>query len=792
MAVVETLVATGAATRAVPRPTFEALTAALEEERDRWFLWIPVLVGVGIAIYFGLPDEPGLWLALGLVTVALVLFVSLARGTLATVLLGAALAASTGFALAKLRTDRVHAPVIEKPLRFVEVKGFVELVEPRATRGQRLTLRVTSVAGLAADKLPLRVRVRAMNALAGVKPGDALKLKASLSPPSAPALPGGYDFARQAWYQGLGAVGFAMARPEIDAEAGQPPWPLALRASIERLRQAIGARVKAALPGETGAIAEALITGERGGISAATNDIWRDSGLFHVLSISGLHMSIMAGAIFVAVRLLLAAVPAIALNYPIKKWAAVAAAVGALGYLMISGAAFATVRSYIMISIMFAAILMDRPAIALRNVALAALVCLLIWPESLNDVGFQMSFAAVVALTAAYEAIRDRWAARDYWPGPLTRVLYFFGGIVLSTLVAGLAVAPFAAYHFHTSQQFAILANLIAIPVCNLVVMPAALATLVALPFGLEAVPLAIMGWGIDAMSATAAWVAALPGAVGHIAAIPVASFGLMVAGGLWLLLLRSRPRYAGLTAIAGGLALAPTLPRPDVLIGRDGQLVAIRGTDGRLTALSVPQAGFEMKRWLEHDGDARTAKEAMSQAGFRCDVDGCTTRTAGTTVAVLRHPAALADDCAKADVLAASLPVRGACSRPRVVIDLYAVRDNGTHALYITPVNGSAAPPGSGTLSATYRSAGVSDVAAAPAIRVETVAGKRGVRPWVRKPFVPDETRLSDAAARRLAGFAAPALTAGRSRDRGADESELDEPDLDPGELPNEGGADD
>ncbi len=264
------------------------------------------------------------------------------------------------------------------------------------------------------------------------------------------------------------------------------------------MRQAIGRRVVGALPGEAGAIANALITGERGGISEATNQAFRNSGLFHILSISGLHMVIMAGAVFVSIRVGLAAIPTIALRYPTKKWAAAGAMAGALAYLMISGAAFATVRSYIMISIMFIAVLLDRPALALRNVALAALLILLLWPESLLDAGFQMSFAAVLSLVAVYEWLRARDEAREGWMrrGAIARTLVFFGGIVTSTLVAGLAVAPFGIYHFHNTQQFAILANLAAIPICNLVVMPAALVSLVAMPLGLEAAPLWLMGQG--------------------------------------------------------------------------------------------------------------------------------------------------------------------------------------------------------------------------------------------------------------------------------------------------------
>jgi competence protein ComEC len=466
------------------------LERRLEAEQERWFCWLPVFLGCGIGAYFALPVEPSLVLAL----VPLVVMLAWSgartgRGTFASLLVAALLAATFGFALAKLRVEWVRAPVLERQINSTEVRGWVEQVEPKAGGGQRLTLRVVALGELPAAERPARVRVSITRAAPEAAAGSAVKVRATLMPPSEPALPGDYDFGRQAWFAGIGAVGYSLSAPVVDANAGESPLDLRLWASVQRLRQGIGARIAAALPGERGAIATALVTGERGGISEATNDAFRDSGILHILSISGFHMAIMAGSVFFIVRLGLACFPSVALRYPIKKWAAAAALIDALAYLMISGAAFATVRSTIMIGIMFLAVLLDRPALALRNVVLAATLILVVFPESLFDVGFQMSFAAVLALVAVYEALRRRDLWASMMEGGAGRLVVFFAGIVLSTLIASAAVAPFAAYHFHKSQQFAVIANLIALPVCNLLVMPAALAALVAMPFGIEAYP---------------------------------------------------------------------------------------------------------------------------------------------------------------------------------------------------------------------------------------------------------------------------------------------------------------
>jgi competence protein ComEC len=686
-----------------------ALAERFDAEQERWFLWLPVLFGAGIALYFMLPAEPWTLAALVPPVAAAVAHLSAARTSRIRLLTAALLAVSLGVGVAKLRTEAMRAPVLLHQLGPVDVEGYVELVEPRANGGQRVTVRVARLGKLDRDATPYRARVTTRGANTALKPGDFVRLHATLNPPPGPSLPGGYDFARMAWFQALGAVGYAREPAQVEQDAAEAPLRLRAATAIERVREAIGRRILDALPGQEGAIADALITGERGGITESTNQAFRASGLFHILSISGLHMVIMAGAVFFSIRVLLAAVPAIALRYPTKKWAAAGAMIGALAYLLISGSSPATVRSYAMISVMFLAVLLDRSALALRNVALAAFGILILWPESLFDPGFQMSFAAVVALVSVYEWVHERTRARAdarvFRDGIIARGALFFGGILLSTLVAGFAVAPFGVYHFHNTQQFAMIANLLAIPLCNLVVMPAALGTLVAMPFGLEAGPLWVMGWGIRGMVWVADAVAGLPGAVGRVPAIPTAAFVAMVVGGLWLTLWRTRWRLLGLIPMLVGLALAPLTMRPDILIGRDMGLVAVRGADGELSALADRGATFELARWLEHDGSTRPPAEAAKAQAFRCDGSGCTARVKGLLVAVANAPEALRDDCAAAEILLLKFARPTRCARPGVVIDTKDVRARGTHALYVGPEG---------------------------RVLIETLADTRGKRPWV------------------------------------------------------------
>jgi competence protein ComEC len=676
----------------------------LEAEQDRWSVWLPVLFGAGVAVYFALPVEPPLIWALAPLLAVAALRVLWRNGSIAMLAGGAIAAVALGFAAAKLRTDWLAAPVIAGQTGRVEVRGWVELVEPRAASGRRVTLVVSDIAGQPPEERPYRVRLRMGDTTPPLQPGDAIRVRAILSGPAGPALPGGYDFARSAWYQALGGVGYALAPATVDSDAGIAPLTIRMRAAIERVRQVIGARIRAALPGESGAIADALITGQRGGITDATNDAYRDAGLIHILSISGLHMVIMAGAVFLSVRFLLVLVPGLVLSFPVKKWAAAAATLAALAYLTISGASFPTVRSWIMISIMFMAVMLDRPAVALRNVALAALVILIVFPESLVDVSFQMSFAAVVALVSAYEIVRERNRNEPgERRGRVLTIALFFGGIVLTTVIASLAVAPFAAYHFHKSQQYAVLANLIAIPICNFIVMPAALATLVAMPLGLEWGPLKVMGLGIEAMTWCAYAVAALPGAVGAVPAMREAAFVLMLMGGLWLTLWRTRWRLLGLLPIALGLAVAPLREAPDLLIGRDGTLVAVRQGAQGLSAMAGKGGMFELGRWLEHDGDKRSPETAAAAQGFRCDAAGCVAEAGRRLVAVTRHPAAWRDDCEKAAIVIVALPGPLACTEGALVIGRDRLARLGAHAIYFS----------------------------GETIRIETAADRRGNRPW-------------------------------------------------------------
>lgn len=309
-----------------------------------------------------------------------------------------------------------------------------------------------------------------------------------------------------------------------------------------------------ALPGPEGAIAAALMTGERGAIPEKLLSAMRDSGLAHLLAISGLHIGLIGGFIFFAVRLCLAASERLALRWPIKKFAAVAAFFGCLAYLLISGMTLPTQRAFLMLSLVMLANLIDRSAISMNLVAWAAAVILLVFPESLMSVSFQMSFAAVIALVAFYEAATARTVLTSGRRSKVMRFVLYFGAVLMTTVIATLATAPFAVFHFNRLALLGVMANMVALPLAALWIMPLALISFVMMPFGLEAGPLFLMGWGIEQVLAVAIAVQAMPGAIALIPAVPGWTLGVIALGGLWLCLWRTRWRFVGVVPLIVGI----------------------------------------------------------------------------------------------------------------------------------------------------------------------------------------------------------------------------------------------
>lgn len=689
------------------------LAEELRAEGVRWPLWLPVFLGTGIGFYFLSPVEPPSWIGMAALANAVLLGLAFRVRAWTRPVAAAAIAVALGFAAAQWRTDAVEAPVLPKRMA-AEVTGRVAALDAREGRA-RATLDRVRIEGLAPEATPRQVRIRLAGGEASLAPGQWIAVRAVLSPPAPPVAPGEYDFQRHLYFLGIGATGFAIERvprsldpPPESAQGGFAVW-------LSRQREAVHRRIVEAVPGPAGLIASALVTGKQGDIPPEVLQAMRDSGLAHLLAISGQNISLVALFVFGLVRGAGALVPPVALRYPIKKWAAVAAFVAALAYLLLAGADVPTQRAVAMIGLVVLAVLVDRTAISMRLVAWAGALVLLIAPEALVGASFQLSFAAVVALIAAYERLpggAGAWVNRGATaPGIARRAARYLALVLFSSAIASAATAPYAVYHFNRFPVYGLAANLLAVPLTGAWIMPWGLAAMMLYPLGLETWALAPMGWGIEAMMALAEHVASWPSAVLLLPSPTSGGLALVSLGGLWLCLWQRRWRTFGLLAIVAGLATMHVQRAPDVLVSGDGTLIAVRAPDGAMVLSSHVSGKFAAQRWLEDAGLEAAApwiiREAPEEAEdwLACDAAGCLYRTRGRTVALVRDGAALTEDCAAADVVVATLKVPAPCRARAQVVDRIDLWRLGAHAVWLDS-HGPA--------------------------RIESVRGRQGERPWV------------------------------------------------------------
>jgi competence protein ComEC len=468
-------------------------------------------------------------------------------------------------------------------------------------------------------------------------------------------------------------------------------------------------RIASVLPGSTGGVASALITGKRGAIAEEVKQAFRDSGLSHLLAIAGLHLGLVAAFVFFAVRGGLALIPPIALRYPIKKIAAAATLVVLACYLMISGATIPTERAFVMHGLLLAAILIDRLRISMRVCAIAAWVVLAANPESLVGVSFQMSFGAVVALIAVYETWGARLARLLRGRSLPRQLLGYCGGVAVTTVVATLGTYPFSIYHFHHIALYSPLANVIAVPLSAMWTMPWAVVTCLLMPFGLERLALVPMGCGIDVTIWVAQWVSGLPGNVWPTPRLPLAGLVAIALGGLWLCLWQGRWRRWGLAAVGAGFAAMLLTRPPDLVIAEGGRFLAARAPDGRYLVAAGPSEKIA-RSMLAHETGMALADWPASGApapGLDCGGELCRYTARGRQVAIVTGRAGLPVDCARFDAILAQVPAGFDCRDAVPVVDRIDAWRLGAVALWLDPGG----------------------------VVIESANDSRGDRPWVPHP---------------------------------------------------------
>ncbi len=672
------------------------------ELRGRLFLFVPVLLACGIGAYFALPRDPTPpeWAALGVAVALLALAARLLPEDAAPLALALAFLGA-GAGLAGLRAHMVAAPVLGWHY-YGAIEGRVVVIDRSGSDAVRLTLDQVVLERISPGRTPERVRVslHGQQGFIDPEPGLRVILTGHLSPPNAPSEPGGFDFRRHAWFERLGAVGYTRTPVLALAPAEEGRAGLA----IHRLRMQISAAVQRELPGDTGAFAAAILTGDRSAISRERLQHLRDSNLAHLLAISGLHMGLLTGVVFGALRLAFALIPPLALRLPTRKLAAVGALGAGAFYLALSGGNVATERAFTMVAVMLLAVLLDRRAISLRSVAIAATLILCLRPEALLSAGFQMSFAATVALVAVFRAFREE---RE-WRAKLPRWVMPVVTLTICSVVAGLATAPVAAAHFHRVSEYGLLANLLAVPLMGSLIMPAAVLAAVLAPFGQAWVGLWLMDLGTRWILAVAGWVAGLEGAVVPVPAAPVWALPLMALGALVVIVLPGRARLAGVAVCALAVPGWAVAPRPAVLISGDAALVGVMTDAGRV--LSQPRsAGYAAANWLAADGDGAAQEEAFARR-FTEDDRGAVLLRSGATEFVHLSGRGARD------------ALDGACLPGRVVVITVDPEERPTDCTVLSPQDLRA----SGALAFHPRRDG--------SLRQVSVAEVAGARLWTRR----------------------------------------------------------
>ncbi len=665
----------------------------------RIFLWLPVAAGAGVILYFCADREPSLWL----VAAATFVFGGLAwlareRRAAFFVLCGFC-AIFAGELSAAWRTARVAAPIVDR-VRIATVEGYIEQMDFRRA-GARFILRVSAAAGLAPNETPYRVRLSVRRS-PPFEAGAYVRLKARLLPPARASLPGGYDFAKDAWFARLGAVGNALGRIEL-APPPAPPGPmLAAMMAIDRGRNALARRIDAIVGGDAGAIAAAMVTGKRDFLSQPAKDVIREAGIFHIITISGVQMTLVAAIFFVGFRRLLALSGGLALRYPIKKWAAGAAMAGAIFYDIATGSRVGTERALVMTLIMLGAVLMDRQALTMRNLALAALFVIVIEPEALMGASFQLSFAAVAALVAVYET-RLAETDRDFEEQALhaarpvegARQLLFWEalrrhlrggplGVLFATFCATSATASFMAYNFHELSPYVLIGNPLTLTVIEIFAVPGALVGALLYPLGLDPWVWRYVGLGIDAIMWAARLVGGLPGATIHLPVFAPWAIVFLTLALLSAVLWRTALfRAMAIPLAAIGLLGAAAGPSFDIAVAAAGDAVALRAEDGRLAVIGPRPSQFSAEQWLRADADGRAAAQALRRSA--CDRLGCVGYLRdGRAVALVVDRGAFAEDCERAYLVVTPLFAPIGCAA-RLVIDREKLAETGALTLSFT-----------------------------------------------------------------------------------------------------------
>ena len=650
-----------------------------------------IAFAIGIAAYFAWPAEPNIWYVVAFCGVTGGIWAAAQRNFWPG--LGGAwliFMLALGMGRAVWHTNATDTPRLPQQERTYRIEGWVSAIE-KSGKSERFVVELLSVRGMSQERMPKKIRIRITK-----KPDPPIEagatinwLVASQAPPSA-VVPGGYDPGQAAYFKGIGGFGFGYGAPETQADAELSAWD-SLRRAVVRWRYGLADRVVAAAPAETSGLQAALMTGVRRFIPAEQTDNLRIAGLAHILAISGLHMALLAGGTYSGVAFVLACILPLSRRYDVRKFAAGAAIGAATFYLVLSGASVATQRAWVMSTIFFLAIILDRRAVSMRSVSVAALITLALHPESLISVGFQMSFAAVAALVAVYQAwqnIRPAYSQR----GILRRMVDFVSSLSVTSLVAGFATGGFALFHFNRFAKYGFAGNLLAMPLFSLFVMPLAVVSLLAMPFGLEAGPLFLMSKALEPILLAAAWVAGWPGAMVYIGAAPNWVLLAYSLGFVALCMGRRWWKIPGLALIVLAFAGWGQAPTPDLRISDDGKVAFWQAPEAEGESPVLMVGSRRSDRYGREQFAQRAGLTDVDWAPYKdriaqCDSLACRAKIGAWQISILQNPSEVPEECRASDLVILAVRSAGPVARRNcdaVLIDERSLRESGALDVYL------------------------------------------------------------------------------------------------------------
>ncbi|MGE4064820.1 MAG: ComEC/Rec2 family competence protein [Rhodospirillaceae bacterium] len=649
----------------------------LKAQDGRAILWVVVAFAAGIALFFSWKSDPEVWIAPLVALGAAVL----ARVRWTRPLAIAVMAMAAGHSAAQFRTALVATPLLTKEVGPVQIRGLVVETE-RRPGANRIVLAPETLPRVPEGAIPARLRINIPQGHGLPRAGDVIEVRAVVGPAMRPAVPDGFQFQRFLYFERIGGTGYSVGRWQTVSAAQELPWSAAFISTTEAWRRAIGGRVAEVLPNEEGAVATALINGEQSLIPEPLQNAYRAAGLAHLLSISGFHMTLLAGTVFFLVRRILALAPRIALRSDTKKIAAWTALAVTFGYLLISGMSVPAVRSFLMIAVVLAAVLLDRTALSLRTIAWAALALMLIYPDAVFGASFQMSFIAVLALIALYEGtwLKIPWRNEQGQFSLARAAGVYVLALVLTDIVAGGATNIFALYHFNVFPSYSLIANLVAGPLTGLWIMPMGLMGVTLMPIGLDGFALKAMGVGIAVLNNLARTIAGWPGAQVHVPPMQTAFLVLAAAGLIFICLWKGRLRWVGAAPVLAALIQPWMTPAPDILIDDTARVVAVSDARGHLMFSPGRTGRFVRDVWTERYG---ASDEKWPGGDMKCDASGCVLARDEKRVLVAFGPAALAEDCGKADAIVSAVAAYDLCHQG-LIIDRIHLAIRGAHALWI------------------------------------------------------------------------------------------------------------